>query len=228
MFGLKTLRHALAAMVVLGMAGVASAGTVFGFQDAKQPLYYPGVLQYLSLTVDSAGDGKVSFTFANSATGVFSDAFIDEIYFHDGIYIKPETVAYSYGGNVSLNTVALDQGNPHLPGYDIPAPLTIVFGADRDGNAHQGIQSGEWAKLTFDLKDGATVSSVIDGLLLSQPYGNPNQQFVIGIKVQGLPGQPGSESYINAIPLPASAWAGLALMGALGAWKWRSRHAQVA
>lgn len=92
-----------------------------------------------------------------------------------------------------------------------------------------GVQAGQWLKLTFKLVAGKDFDDVVDSLTsgLTMPF-NQGTDLVVGIHVQSL-GDEGEESnsFVNTalIPLPPAAWMGLA--GLLGVGVFRRRLAKI-
>ena len=173
---------------------------------------------------------QVSFKFLNtlasSSTIADSGARIDGVYFDDGTLLGIASIVEGPGVQFSQGATPsnLSGGNQLSP----PFVTTADFSADADSGAKNGVHVGEFVEVIFDLKSGQQYADVLNALNLGGATGGLR----IGIKAQGFSGG-GSETFVNGggggnppvIPLPASVWGGLALLGAVGAFKVRARKA---
>ena len=159
-------------------------GTACGIAEAQ-----------MSVDVNDAGNNQVEFVFNNSGSDL--SAFIADIYFYDGPLFGAYTMTGSTG--VSFSSGATPG---HLPAYSPDATVSLIYSADSDVPvAANGIQSGEWLSVVFDLQTGITYADIINAMNIGSPDG-----LVVGIHVQGLTdATPNySESLITAVPVPAA------------------------
>jgi len=157
----------------------------------------------LTDATDTSGN-KALFSFSN--TGADLESFIADVYFMDGTLLGISSIDNSDDG------VQFSEGaNPsHLPGYN----ATASFSADNDPGAKNGVQTGEYLGITFDLLDGVTFADTLTALSTGD--------LVIGIHAQGL-GAGIDDSYsesltnVSAVPVPAAVWLfGSGLIGLAG------------
>lgn len=195
---------------------------------------------------DNVGAGQVLFTFLNVGTIASS---ITDIYFQDGTLLgmadivnQPDPASrrgyltYFSGGASPAN---LPGGNSIDPAF---SPVVGVSFFSLDSNAptsHMGVNPGERLGVLFNLLPNLNFNSVKQALVTPPPSTSANPSLRIGIHVQGMPGGV-SASYINerptttspppgaTVPLPATVWAGLALMGLVGAKRLRRAKANPA
>ncbi|MDH5483759.1 MAG: hypothetical protein OEY43_00875 [Gammaproteobacteria bacterium] len=155
----------------------------------------------MSVDVNDAGSNQVEFIFSN--TGPDTGAFIADIYFYDGPLFGNYTMTASSG--VSFTSGATPG---HLPAYSPEATVSLIYSADSDAPvAANGIQSGEWLSVVFDLQTGITYADILNAMDIGSPDG-----LVVGIHAQGLnpflndDGTTGSfsESLITVVPVPAA------------------------
>lgn len=155
----------------------------------------------LTDATDATGN-KALFTFNN--IGADLESFIADVYFMDGTLLGISNIDNSHSG-VQFSEGAKPQ---HLPGYD----ATASFSADNDPGAANGVQTGEFLGITFDLLEGITFSDTVDALSTGT--------LVIGIHAQGLGADTDenfSESMINTVPVPGAVWLfGSGLIGLAG------------
>ncbi|MFO0832164.1 MAG: hypothetical protein U0637_10000 [Phycisphaerales bacterium] len=147
---------------------------------------------------DTPTPGQVSFTFHNAGPLPCS---ITDIYFDDGTLLGIASIVNSAGVNFGQGA-----SPPNLPGGNNVTPAfqtTAGFLADSSPPAQpNGVNPGEWVKITFNLINGQSYADSITAL------NTPGDHLRIGIHVQGF-SNGGSESFVNTIPAPA----GLCLLG---------------
>jgi hypothetical protein len=230
------LTFACAALLGLFSASAAQGASVtFGFThivepgDGAQQLAdgATGEAQFSVVVSDSPGSGKVSFKFLNTLSPnpalADSGARIDGVYFDDGTLLGIASIVEGPGVQFSQGASPsnLSGGNQLSP----PFVTTADFSADAHPGAKNGVHAGEWVEVIFNLTNGQQYADVLNAFTLGGATGGLR----IGIKAQGFSGG-GSETFVNngpppGVPLPASVWTGLALLGALGGWKLRPRKA---
>ncbi len=161
------------------------------------------------LSVDVTANGSnVDFKFTN-AVGVASS--IADIYFDDGTLLAIATITDS-GAGVAFTDPATP-GN--LPGGNNASPpfvTTADFSADSDAPvATNGVNAAsEWVTITFSLQGGQTFADTLAALA--------DGSLRIGLHVQAIGTTGGSDSYVNAVPEPATMFMmGLGLFG-IGMW----------
>ena len=144
---------------------------------------------HLNMVVSDAGSNKVDFTFNNTSLAASS---IAKIYFEDGSLLSIAQITQGAGTKFSENPIPAN-----LPAWNL---LTPPFEAIKELSigsvmpvSKNGINSGEWLTIGFNLKPGGTYQSVIDELTTGD--------LRVGLHVIGLPS--GSESAVN-IPEPAT------------------------
>ena len=161
----------------------------------------------------------VSFKFQNEG----ADGYVSSI---TDLYIDDKTPLFAVPPDLSDSgaSVAFTLGSapPNLPGG---SGINFFATSSADANSPAVSENGvnwtengdEWVTLEFDLLSGKTFQNVTDAI----KTGNLR----MGIHVQAFVDK-GSGTYVNGewldtvvqpIPLPAAAWAGLALFGAIGA-----------
>lgn len=239
----KMLRSVCAAMA-LGLCSATWAGTVtLGFDKITNNGAPNATSQFTVTVTDDATEvpvgvviptGAVAFLFNN--TGSITSSITD-IYFQDGTLLAWAAAPLVGSDGVAFNTGASPK---NLPGGQNITPAfraTMNFAVDSASPTyHNGInpgEPGEWLAAVIVLKKGANFTAVYEALM--GPY-EPNKGMLrIGIHVQGfVNGQ--SESYISkyaptdptfggsVVPLPASLWAGAALLAGLGLIKWHGHY----
>ena len=161
----------------------------------------------LSVDVTDAGSNQVLFTFLNTASGAPSS--IEGVYFDDGSLLGIASIDNSSPG------VSFSQGAapPNLPGGNGISPAFLTTAgllADSDPPpAGNGVNTGEFVGIRFDLQSGKTFGDVIAELA--------NGDLRVGMHVIAI-GSGGSESFVNnPVPLPAAVWLfGSGLLGLAG------------
>jgi hypothetical protein len=165
----------------------------------------------LNFSVEAAegGAGQVDFTFRNES-GI--DSCIASIYFDDGSL--KEIAQITNGSGTSFSQPAtphnLPAGNTLSPSFVTTDGLAVA--AD-PSPAHNGINRGEWVKVTFNLMDGKTYNDIIYELKrgIDEPWSGGMR---IGEHIIAFP-DGSSESAVN-IPEPMTimlAGLGMGLIG---------------
>ena len=161
----------------------------------------------LFMDVTAYGSNQVMFTFRNTGP---QPSFIAAIYFKDGSLLAP--IAYLQDVDDSIASVFGDpnvdfsegtSGNG-LPGGDSTWKISNGFivddaSADSPGTNKDGVDPGEWLAIVFNLQSGSNFGNVI--------YELDNDELQIGLHVQGIGTNSGSESFANngrvTVPVPA-------------------------
>ncbi len=159
----------------------------------------------------AAGANQVAFTFTND-----SNSSLTDVYFDDGTLFGIASISDS-GTDVDFSQLA-KPGN--LSGGEYLNPdFTTTAGFSADSNApttQNGVTSGEWLTIIFNLQSGKEYQSVIDALAL--PNGGGAGDLRIGLRVQSF-ADGGGESFVNvSAPVPEAKtyvmmFAGLGLVG---------------
>ncbi|HQT32258.1 MAG TPA: PEPxxWA-CTERM sorting domain-containing protein [Thiobacillus sp.] len=165
----------------------------------------------LSMEVIDLGGSQVAFKFTNNSISSVAD-----VYFDDGTLLGIASISDS-GTGVAFTQYAtpadLPGGNNLTPTFS----TTAGFSADSDAPvSFNGVTSGEWLTITFNLQAAQTYASVISALSLPN-YGGIGD-LRVGLHVQSF-ADGGSESFVNVpapVPEPetyAMLLAGLGLVG---------------
>lgn len=189
------IKSASVLVCALGLAAVsAEAGVVYDFFNVTGNSLAnasAGEAQ-LSVTVDAAGPGKVSFLFENRGSTAMS---ITDVYFDDGTLLGIASINGSSGVDFSQNA-----SPRNLPGGNLLSPAfetSAGFSADSNSPAQpNGVGPGESLTIVFDLLATKTLTDIITEL-------NSGRDLRIGIHVQGF-GDGGSESFVNNVPTPGA------------------------
>lgn len=159
---------------------------------------------------------QVQFKFINNSTSSLTD-----VYFDDGSLLGIASITDS-GSGVAFS----EGGSPsNLPGGNTASPsfvTTAGFLADSDpAVSPNGVSSGEWVAITFDLINGKTYADTLAALAL--PNGGGTGDLRIGVHVQSYTGGY-SESFINnPAPVPEAETYAMMLAG-LGLVGWAARR----
>jgi hypothetical protein len=161
-----------------------------------------------------ASSTQVTFTFAN-LIGVSSN--VTEIYFDSGPLAAPIVSVVNAGGT-SVPTFTGGSANPgNLPGGNtLPVPFVASTGLLADiGSGSSGLnENADRVAITFNLLNGKTWADTIDALRLI-PAAQADW-LRVGLHVRSINGGT-SDAYLNIVPLPPAAWAGIAsLAGVFG------------
>jgi len=216
---IKTLAAgALGVLAAALSASPAAADTIYSFKNIthKNAANAAAGEAQLSVVVSDAGSNKVSFKFQNSGPVAMS---ITDVYFDDGTLLGATTLADS-GSGVDFAFGATPNDMPGGSSID-PKFVTStrgIFSADSDSPIQQmGVNPGEWLTVTFDLINLKTFDDTLAALKLGLTDGGNDNALRIGIHVQAIGTNEGSESFINgspgsSVPLPGVAVAGAVLM----------------
>lgn len=167
-------------------------------------------VEVIDLGVAVSGNNQVAFRFTNASSSSLTD-----VYFDDGALLGISSISDS-GTTVDFSKLAspgnLPGGNNLTPGFT----STAGFSADSNPPASpNGVTSGEWLTITFDLQSGKDYWSVIDALALPNSGGTGDLR--IGLHVQSF-ADGGSESFVNApdgisAPVPEAETYAMLLVG---------------
>ncbi len=190
----------------VAMAALCAAGVLTASAQATVTTYNFGCITNSTAANAAAGTAQlwvdveslpspsqVAFTFHNAGPLPCS---ITDIYFDDGTLLGIASIVNSAGVDFSQGA-----SPPNLPGGNSISPAfqtTAGFLADSNPPAQpNGVNPGEWVKITFNLISGQTYSDAISAL------NTPGDHLRIGIHVQGF-SNGGSESFVNNVPAPGS------------------------
>lgn len=217
-------RHAQnLAAILLGTLAMAyqplveAASTSYGFYNITHNDATAEMDGEANLMVEMIDLGtQVQFKFINNSTSSLTD-----VHFDDGSLLGIASIIDSGSG------VAFSEGGspPNLPGGNTASPsfvTTAGFLADSDpAVSPNGVSSGEWVAITFDLINGKTYADTLAALAL--PNGGGAGDLRIGVHVQSYTGGY-SESFINnPVPVPEAETYAMMLAG-LGLVGWAARR----
>jgi hypothetical protein len=154
----------------------------------------------VTIELNATDNSRVDFLFTNSGPAASS---ITDIYFDDPPPLLGTPLIISTSTGVAFSAGC---SPPDLPGGS-PYGFTTAYCADSDSPVQpNGVNPGEWLRLSYTLQGGATLTDVLDAV--------DAETFRVGIHVQGF-ANGGSEagilnpSQVQPVPEPAS----LALLG---------------
>ena len=217
----------LAVSLMMLFATVASADTysfvrVSGFGRGGENEDLSGQL-FVDVTQNLSDSSLVDFRFYNDV-GIPSS--ITDVYFDDGGLLGISSINSSAG--VSFTNPAtpgdLPSGNELDPAFETTAnfsadsaPPVSANGVDADG---------EWVTITFSLQADQTYSDVINQInagLGLEPGDDPTGTLRMGLHVQAIGVNGGSDSYVSdaLVPVPGAAALGAIGLGVLGLRKGR-------
>lgn len=168
-------------------------------------------VEVIDLGIALSGYSQVAFKFTNASTSSLTD-----VYFDDGTLLGIASIADS-GNTVSFSEEAKPANLPG--GNNLALDFNTTKGFSADSNppvSPNGVTSGEWLTIIFDLQSGKNYQSVISALSL--PNSGAAGDLRIGLHVQSF-ANGGSASFVNvATPVPeaktyAMMLAGLGLLG---------------
>lgn len=211
---LTALVFAVGSLCVSGVA-LAAASSTYSFTGVTNTNATNTNLGKSSLFVEVIDMGsQVAFKFTNTSASSLTD-----VYFDDGALLGIASISDSGDG------VDFSQGAKpaEMPGRNNLTPAfntTAGFSADSNSpTSPNGVTSGEWLTITFDLQSGKDYSDVLSALALPNNGGTGDLR--IGLHVQSF-SNGGSESFVNvASPVPEAQTvvmmlAGLGLVGLIG------------
>ena len=210
----RTVAGALATVgMMLSSAVFAAASTTYSFVGVtnNNAANVATGAASLSMEVIDLGGSQVAFKFTNNSISSLAD-----VYFDDGTLLDIASISDS-GTGVAFTQYAnpgdLPGGNNLNPSFSTSAG----FSADSDAPvSSNGVTSGEWLTITFNLLPAQTYTSVISALSLPNNGGVGDLR--VGLHVQSF-ADGGSESFVNVsnpVPEPetyAMLLAGLGLVG---------------
>lgn len=202
-------------MLALAYQPLAAASTTLGFYGLTSNnagAVADGVANLSVEVIDlgfniPANSNQVQFKFTNNSSSSLAD-----VYFDDGSLLGIAAITDS-GAGVSFSQGA---SPPNLPSGNNASPpfvTTVGFLADSDPPVSpNGVSSGEWLAITFNLKAGQTYADTIAALTL--PNGGGGGDLRIGLHVQSFASGGGSESFINnPAPVPEAETYAMMLVG---------------
>ena len=157
-------RAFLQRLVVLFLAGflafTAEASFVYPQIFTSNGGYYNSPDLNLFVEVSDGGSGQVDFTFHNEST---INSCIASIYFDDGSL--SEIAGIINGSGTLFSQPATPSGLPAGHTLNTPFVTTDTLSVSAEAPPPQnGINPGEWVKITFNLADGKTFGNIIDEL----------------------------------------------------------------
>ena len=166
------------------------------------------------LLVDVVASGSdVTFNFSNSGPTASS---ITDIYFDDD-NLMAALLSFNEGAGVNFSAGA-SPGN--LPGGNTISPAfvaTAALSSDSDAPVSaNGVGVGETLGITFSLLSGKTYSDVLADL--------NSGDLRVGLHVQAIAPQGGSESYVNKVNVPDAATGGAMMAVAFAMLAWARRQ----
>lgn len=156
------------------------------------------IAEQLSVEVANSTIG-ISFTFRNE--GPYGS--VHEVYFDDGTLLGAPTIINGSGVafHIGASPGDLPEGGTLTP----PFVATALFSVDNDPGNNNGIGTGEWLTLDFELQGGLGFDDVITALASERDVGG---SLSIGLHVGGgLPGgsdNDESDSFVNNGVIPDS------------------------
>ena len=179
----------LLGVIVLALPfGVVHAAVVYPFETfTDNGGYYnsPELKLYVEV---SDGEGRVDFTFYNES---LFESSIAGIYFDDGSLLG--IYAITEGAGTSFSQPATPGNLPAGNTLEPPFVTAVSIGSDAP-RPKNGINPGEWVRVTFNLIDDSMPATVIDELNTGA--------LRIGVHIIALPD--GSSESAVAVPEPAT------------------------
>ena len=187
-------------LIIAAMAaiGAAAQATIYSFDVFTTNGVYgdnPGLNLWADVSSGAVNDGTATFTFYNES---LFDCAISEIYFDDGTLLGISIISngpgteFFTGGNNGVNPGNLPAGNNLTPPFEATQSFSIE---PTNPEPQNGVNTGEWVSITFDLIDGQNLPDVLDSI--------ESGALRVGIHVQAFPG--GNSESALMIPEPATA-----------------------
>ena len=186
----------------------------------------------------ASNPNQVLFTFLNQGSIRSS---ITDVYFQDGTLLGPAASASLTGSGVNFSWGAEPGDLPGGEELDPEFHVTAGFSADSNTPVPQNgvnntLLGTEYLNVVFDLQSGLDFDDVAAALTRPPPSTTEEPSLRIGFRVQDF-ADGSSAAYVNVrppggggetpkpVPLPGVVWAGLALMGGIGAKRLRRKVA---
>lgn len=207
----------LAAVAVLVVAGTAAASSVdVRFSRVTANSSQNVASQFLARVSQVSGQPNLVRVRLTNAVGIYSS--ISEVYYDSrgtsplNTTIQPTLAQFG----ASFTGGGASPGN--LPGganLSTAFNAVTLFSADAQGNPSVGIDAAsDWLDMTFTLLSGRTFANVVSAL--------NNGDLRIGLHVRAIGNDKKSDSFVSTppvVPLPPAAWAGLATLAGVAAWR---------
>jgi len=183
----------LCGVIVMALAtsmSLSSQATLISFQLYPTGSSNPDIASQFEVQLTDPGNHQALFMIHNNGP---VQSTITDVLFYDGALLgiaalqdKDDTI----GGLPGLSTVDFTKGAPFRPDR-LPSYPAATFGADRDsrGGASNGIDSGEWLGVLFDLKTDPNLNfqDLLNGLA--------SGEVSVGLHVQRIGETGGSDWY---------------------------------
>jgi hypothetical protein len=159
-------------VLVLSAAFVCQAGIIYDFSIFNNAGWASDGRLNFTVAVSDEGQNEVGFVFQNSSS--ISSSVTDVYFDDDSLFGSAEDILGSSG--VSFSAGANPQSLPGGQNLDPPFAKKPFFSADSDAPvSDNGINPGEWLKITFNLNFDSVIEQIAAG------------NFRIGIHIQSLP-----------------------------------------
>jgi hypothetical protein len=200
------MKLSLTVLAVLLVALSVSADAIYTFDcisNTNETNAQVGEDQ-LSLTVSEYGSNQILFNLNNSGPqqAVITKIFLDD---KDPLDLVFNSFVYASGQNVKFEYDATPGNFPE--GQNI----SFIESSEYDANNPSpkwGINEGENLGIVFNYINGSDYSKVVDGL--------NSGLFRVGLHVQALPVNDGSESFVNTVKVPEPGTLSLLAIGLFG------------
>ena len=214
----QLLKNTLAAMLLMSVTSMSQAVT-FNFTEIVND-GGPDLSEQLSVDVVDLGSNNVGFTFFNGRDGEITvDSNIAGIFFDVGSSNVMDIVYSSTDSSDGVLFTSVN-GTPNLPEGELLDPeftddSGFKFGHDSDYKGHDGgVDDANGGTAEFASFIASFGGSFLFSDLLANIY---SRDFRLGLHVISIEGEgsdAGSDSYVNAVPVPAAAWLfGSAIVG---------------
>ncbi|OHB58471.1 MAG: hypothetical protein A2Y07_03940 [Planctomycetes bacterium GWF2_50_10] len=171
----------------------ANASYIYSFEAITSNSIWrndPGLI--ITMELFDVGSNQVEFKFQNSSTIAGA---IAQIYFEQGPLQSLASINWGSQKAVEFTSGATP---PNVPGSTaISTPFQVIFsvGANKQPPKN-GLSSGEWLTVTFNLAPGKTFADVTSSI-------NSQGGFRVGMHLVSLP-DGNSEGFVNTVPEPAT------------------------